>query len=143
TRTRCLGTVSTRPTWLRPRTVAARTRSRRDACGGPHEPSDCRRSVPVAAHSGATRGEGASQVRRAKPHRRREEAAVAGNRAITGTASYRVQVADERVPAWRRATKGETRWPAAAVVIGTLALQLALPDEMVLHPWWLLPSLTA
>ncbi|WP_370932532.1 hypothetical protein [Amycolatopsis sp. cg13] len=52
-------------------------------------------------------------------------------------------MADERVPAWRRATKGETRWPAAAVVIGTLALQLALPDEMVLHPWWLLPSLTA
>ncbi|MFF0147632.1 hypothetical protein [Amycolatopsis sulphurea] len=25
---------------------------------------------------------------------------------------------------------------------GTLALQLALPDEMVLRPWWLLPALT-
>ncbi|WP_033291261.1 DUF1345 domain-containing protein [Amycolatopsis jejuensis] len=27
--------------------------------------------------------------------------------------------------------------------MGTLALQLALPDEMVLRPWWLLPALTA
>nr|WP_245633696.1 DUF1345 domain-containing protein [Amycolatopsis jejuensis] len=52
-------------------------------------------------------------------------------------------MAEERLPAWRRATNGETRWPAAIVVMGTLALQLALPDEMVLRPWWLLPALTA
>ncbi|WSE35346.1 hypothetical protein VSH64_38505 [Amycolatopsis rhabdoformis] len=43
------------------------------------------------------------------------------------------------MPAWRRATEGETRWPAAVVVLGTLGLQLALPDRVVLEPWWLLP----
>ncbi|WP_456062086.1 hypothetical protein [Amycolatopsis rhabdoformis] len=45
----------------------------------------------------------------------------------------------EQMPAWRRATEGETRWPAAVVVLGTLGLQLALPDRVVLEPWWLLP----
>ncbi|GAA3537042.1 DUF1345 domain-containing protein [Amycolatopsis ultiminotia] len=50
---------------------------------------------------------------------------------------------DNRLPAWRRVTDGETRWSAAAVVVATLALQLALPDRMVLQPWWLLPALTA
>jgi uncharacterized membrane protein len=28
------------------------------------------------------------------------------------------------------------------VVVGTLALQVALPGEMVMKPWWLLPSLS-
>lgn len=46
------------------------------------------------------------------------------------------------LPAWRRATAGETRWPAAGVVVGTLALQLALPDRVVLRPWWLLPAVS-
>nr|WP_158888599.1 DUF1345 domain-containing protein [Amycolatopsis anabasis] len=30
-----------------------------------------------------------------------------------------------------------------AVVFGTLALQLALPGDLVLRPWWLLPSVSA
>jgi uncharacterized membrane protein len=46
------------------------------------------------------------------------------------------------LPAWRRSTDGETRWPATGVVVATLALQLALPHEMMLSPWWLLPSLS-
>ncbi|WP_425551090.1 hypothetical protein [Amycolatopsis samaneae] len=49
----------------------------------------------------------------------------------------------EDVPAWRRATTGESRWSATIVVLGTLALQLALPGEMVLRPWWLLPAVSA
>ncbi|MGW4482886.1 hypothetical protein ACWEOE_03510 [Amycolatopsis sp. NPDC004368] len=46
------------------------------------------------------------------------------------------------LPAWRRATEGETRWPAAVVVLGTLALQLALPEGVVLRPWWGLPAVS-
>jgi uncharacterized membrane protein len=49
---------------------------------------------------------------------------------------------DQHLPAWRRATDGESRWPAVAVVVGTLALQVALPDDMVIRPWWMLPSLS-
>jgi len=30
-----------------------------------------------------------------------------------------------------------------AVVVVTMALQLALPGEVVLRPWWLLPLLSA
>jgi uncharacterized membrane protein len=44
--------------------------------------------------------------------------------------------------AWRRSTAGETRWPATVVVVATLALQLVLPHEVVLAPWWLLPGLS-
>ncbi|NKQ58196.1 DUF1345 domain-containing protein [Amycolatopsis sp. K13G38] len=52
--------------------------------------------------------------------------------------------ADETpVPAWRGPTPGEHRWPAVAVVVGTVALQVLLPDELVLRPWWLLPAVTA
>ncbi|WP_239154239.1 hypothetical protein [Amycolatopsis sp. FDAARGOS 1241] len=44
------------------------------------------------------------------------------------------------LPAWRRSTAGETRWPAAAVVVGTLALQVVLPHQLL--PGWLLPTLS-
>jgi len=54
-----------------------------------------------------------------------------------------VHADDTPVPAWRGATRGEHRWPAAAVVVATVALQLLLPDELVLRPWWLLPAVTA
>ena len=47
----------------------------------------------------------------------------------------------EVVPAWRRATEGEHRLPVAAAVALAIALQLVLPDRLVIHPSWLLPSL--
>lgn len=45
-------------------------------------------------------------------------------------------------PAWRTPTRGEHRSPAVAVVVATVALQLLLPGELVIRPWWLLPSVT-
>ena len=45
------------------------------------------------------------------------------------------------VPAWRRPTPGETRWPVAAAVAVAVVLQGALPAGLVLHPTWLLPAL--
>jgi uncharacterized membrane protein len=46
------------------------------------------------------------------------------------------------VPAWRRVTAGETRWQVGAVTLTAIALQLPLPDRLVLiKPVWLLPAL--
>lgn len=45
-------------------------------------------------------------------------------------------------PAWRRQTRSEHRWLAVVVVVGTIALQILLPNEFVLRPRWLLPGLS-
>lgn len=45
------------------------------------------------------------------------------------------------VPAWLRVTRGENRWPVAAVIVVAIALQVALPDRLALQSRWLLPSL--
>jgi uncharacterized membrane protein len=46
------------------------------------------------------------------------------------------------IPAWRRPTDGENRWPAAAATAAAVALQYPLPDRLVLlHPVWILPTL--
>lgn len=47
------------------------------------------------------------------------------------------------VPAWRRATDGENRWPVSMVVLIAIGLQLQLPGRLALHPTWLLPGLEA
>jgi hypothetical protein len=48
------------------------------------------------------------------------------------------------IPAWRRPTQGEVRWPVALAVAAAAALQLPLPGRLVLlHPVWLLPLLEA
>ena len=43
------------------------------------------------------------------------------------------------VPAWRRLTRGEPRWPASAAVLLMIALQLRLPGELTPIGEWLLP----
>jgi uncharacterized membrane protein len=44
------------------------------------------------------------------------------------------------VPAWRRATEGEHRLPVSVAVALAIALQLVLPDRLVIGPTWLLPT---
>jgi hypothetical protein len=44
-------------------------------------------------------------------------------------------------PAWRRVTEGEQRLPVAIAVGVAIALQLVLPNKLVIHPWWLVPAL--
>ncbi|MET7682506.1 hypothetical protein [Streptomyces sp. NPDC005423] len=44
-------------------------------------------------------------------------------------------------PAWRRVTRGESRWAVTAVIAVAVAVQLTLPHRLVLHPFWLLPVL--
>jgi hypothetical protein len=47
----------------------------------------------------------------------------------------------ESVPAWRRRTQGEHRWPASLAVVATAALQVSLPPRLTMPPRYLLPAL--
>lgn len=45
------------------------------------------------------------------------------------------------LPAWRRETQGEVRWPVTVCVGVGIALQIAVPGRLVLvHPYWVLPA---
>ncbi len=46
-----------------------------------------------------------------------------------------------RIPAWRRRTRGEPRWPVTLTIIGAIGLQFVLPDRLGLWPRYLLPAL--
>jgi uncharacterized membrane protein len=45
-------------------------------------------------------------------------------------------------PAWRRKTRGETRWPVAVAIVVAGALQLSLPERLSVRPYWLLTALS-
>jgi uncharacterized membrane protein len=44
------------------------------------------------------------------------------------------------VPAWRRTTAGERRWPSSLAVAAMIALQLRLPDHLALAARWVMPA---
>ena len=45
------------------------------------------------------------------------------------------------VPAWRRRTQGELRWPVTVTTAVAVGLEMAVPDRLVLvHPSWVLPA---
>ena len=45
------------------------------------------------------------------------------------------------MPAWRRRTKGEIRWPVTITVAAAIALQVTVPGRLVLvTPTWILPA---
>lgn len=48
---------------------------------------------------------------------------------------------DLSIPAWRRHTLGERRWPSAVTILCLIALQLALPERLSLGPRWLMPAI--
>jgi uncharacterized membrane protein len=45
------------------------------------------------------------------------------------------------VPAWRRHTRGEQRWPSVLALIAMMGLQLLLPQRLAAGPRWVLPTL--
>jgi hypothetical protein len=46
-----------------------------------------------------------------------------------------------RVPAWRRRTEGELRWPVAITTAIAIALQVAVPGKLdLVSPSWILPT---
>lgn len=47
------------------------------------------------------------------------------------------------VPAWRRATRDESRWAVSVAVAVAILIQLALPQRLAVRPGWLLPALEA
>jgi hypothetical protein len=45
------------------------------------------------------------------------------------------------IPAWRRRTRGELRWPVTLITAVSIALQMAVPGRLVLlRPSWVLPA---
>ena len=51
------------------------------------------------------------------------------------------QDAGAQPPAWRRHTRGESRWSVTFVLCVAVAVQLLLPERLSIHPHWLLPVL--
>jgi uncharacterized membrane protein len=47
---------------------------------------------------------------------------------------------EQHVPAWRRPTPGEARWPVALAVVVAVALQWVTPPDLAFDPRWLLPA---
>jgi hypothetical protein len=45
------------------------------------------------------------------------------------------------VPAWRRITRGEPRWPASIAVLVAIAVQAAIPGWLAFGPRWFVPAL--
>jgi uncharacterized membrane protein len=65
------------------------------------------------------------------------EGALAGELLHQGADAYQRRV----VPAWRRETKGELRWPVALGTAVGAALQVAVPGRlMLISPSWVLPA---
>jgi uncharacterized membrane protein len=48
---------------------------------------------------------------------------------------------EQGLPAWRRHTPGEHRWPQATAVLVAVVLQLLLPDQLVPQARYILPAL--
>jgi uncharacterized membrane protein len=46
-------------------------------------------------------------------------------------------------PAWRRATEGEPRWQVTLGLVAALLLEASLPQDVVVRPRWVLPSIGA
>jgi uncharacterized membrane protein len=60
---------------------------------------------------------------------------------VQAARAFEKAVEDEVVvPAWRRVTRGEPRWPVTIGVLTAIAMQLALPSRVTVHPSWLLPA---
>src|SRR6185437_13278715 len=72
--------------------------------------------------------------------RRTEIAAL--RRTFTGSPllSSLVEHDPQRAPAWKRPTAGEHRWPAGLAVMGTIVLQMLLPQDLAPRPHYLLPA---
>jgi uncharacterized membrane protein len=47
---------------------------------------------------------------------------------------------EQHLPAWRRRTRGETRWPVTAAILIVATLQWITPPDLAFDPRWLLPS---
>jgi uncharacterized membrane protein len=64
--------------------------------------------------------------------------------AVEGTVGRGLQRGvDSLLPAWRRATAGEARWPVTVVITAMIALQASLPQSLLLGPRVALPAVEA
>ncbi len=85
------------------------------------------------------------QVREAlsRLEQRLEPLLSAAERAAVVTGAGVAREMTRGVPAWRRVSAGELRWPVSVVVAGMIALQVSLPDHLTMTGKWLLPGIEA
>jgi uncharacterized membrane protein len=63
-------------------------------------------------------------------------------RKVASGSAEGLRLGESLVPAWKRPTEGEARWPVAVAVAAAVALQFPLPGRLVLlSPSWLLPMI--
>jgi uncharacterized membrane protein len=62
---------------------------------------------------------------------------------VTRAGEVQREAQGAHLPAWRRRTRGELRWPVSITVIVAIVLQILLPDQLSLRPLpgWLMPTL--
>ena len=96
---------------------------------------------PPAEPAESSGSEGAADLRHTTNALRRALGEVEN---ALGIGAAHVQQAERSlIPAWKRATEGEKRWPVSLVVLIAIGLQLRLPGSLALHPTWLLPTVEA
>ncbi len=112
--------------------------------GAPDQPpADSDRATAQPAHPPGRRG---NRLLSVPPH----SVLAACNSVWFGLVTRADQVEHDaahavHLPAWRRRTQGELRWPVSVTVIVAIVLQTLLPDQLTLRPLpaWLLPVLEA
>ena len=51
-----------------------------------------------------------------------------------------MSVEGQMLPAWKRVSAGEARWPVSAAVLAAIGLQFALPERLTFAKSWALPA---
>jgi len=83
---------------------------------------------------GQPAGEGSRVVKELRAQLHRAERLLGSGVHALGDVEGRVLV-----PAWRRVTRGETRWAVSGAVLVAILLQVFLPNHLAPRPRWLLP----
>jgi uncharacterized membrane protein len=102
--------------------------------------------------SGQARGDAApdqppaqddKQLRGTPPHTVLEVCNSVWYGLMTRAGEVERDVQGAHLPAWRRRTRGELRWPVSVTVVVAIVLQILLPDQLSLRPLpgWLMPAL--
>ncbi len=107
--------------------------------------------MPDGRDAGGAPGDGSGEPSIVRLHEqigrleRRLETVLGPAAHVAGEAGRRIghEIDTVLVPAWRRANRGESRWPVTVAVVVAIALQVALPERLTLLHTWLLPSVEA
>jgi len=98
---------------------------------------------PDAEQPGSSSAEAGRLLEHLAAELRRLQAQLGPAWGSLGDAGHRgaQEVARAALPAWRRLTRGEPRWPVSLAVLLMIGLQVRLPGELTPAGQWLLPAI--